>query len=193
MQHKQAAAIAVAICERLQPYCEPGRINIAGSIRRKKPEVKDIEIICMPKYQMTTTPTLFGDEPAINICIGFLDEAISLGLVIKGSPAGRYMQVHLPEEINLDLFMPQPHDYMRQFAIRTGSAEYSAKTIATAWSRAGWVGTHDGLRRRDECRQIAGDYWQCTALNPTLPPAWESEAAFFEWLGIEWIKPELRT
>jgi len=50
MDLKTAADIAVKICFILQPNCE--LIHLAGSIRRRKPEVKDIEIVCSPKVEV---------------------------------------------------------------------------------------------------------------------------------------------
>lgn len=34
--------------KKFAPYCLPGKCIIAGSTRRRKPEVKDIEIVCAP-------------------------------------------------------------------------------------------------------------------------------------------------
>lgn len=47
MKLAQALAIAEKVKALLAPHCE--RIEIAGSIRRKKPDVKDIEIVAIPK------------------------------------------------------------------------------------------------------------------------------------------------
>jgi len=56
MDHAQALTIAEQCRKALAPYCE--RIEIAGSIRRGKPQVKDIELVAMPKMVPTG---LFGD------------------------------------------------------------------------------------------------------------------------------------
>ena len=45
--HAEAQAIAQEVVEQLRPHCE--RIVVAGSIRRKKSEVGDIEIVAIPK------------------------------------------------------------------------------------------------------------------------------------------------
>lgn len=45
LQH--AEQLAHRLVELLTPHCE--RIDVAGSIRRKKQEVGDIEIVCLPK------------------------------------------------------------------------------------------------------------------------------------------------
>jgi len=48
--YDEAHSIAVRVLELLQPHCI--RCEIAGSIRREKSEVKDIEIVAIPKpYQ----------------------------------------------------------------------------------------------------------------------------------------------
>jgi len=61
----------------------------------------------------------------------------------------------LPSGINLDLFVPQRHDYYRQYATRTGSGDYSYKVIASAWVSKGWVGTPDGLHKREDCSEYS--------------------------------------
>ena len=51
MKYEEALKIAEEVKALLAPHCL--RIEIAGSIRRKKPEVKDIEIVAYPS---PTTP-----------------------------------------------------------------------------------------------------------------------------------------
>jgi len=48
MELEKAKAIAEELKELLAPACE--RIRIAGSIRRRKPDVGDIEILAIPKF-----------------------------------------------------------------------------------------------------------------------------------------------
>jgi len=196
MRRDQASKIAIRICEVLQPHCD--RINIAGSIRRQKPEVKDIEIICQPKIEPLLTMDLFGPVKEETIVVpAFTSSVVGLGTIVKGSPAGRYMQMELHDGINLDLFMPTPEDYFRQYAIRTGSADYAARTIAAGWKRKGWCGSDKGLRRVSDCLEIRGadgkSKWRCINEHADLPPSWQSEAEFFEWLGLPLIAPRLRT
>jgi hypothetical protein len=120
-----------------------------------------------------------------------------LGKVIKGKPDGRYMQIELPQRINVDLFMPVPEDYFRQLAVRTGSAEYAYGTIATAWKRIGWCGSDKGLRRIEDCvehKQPDGkSKWECVNPNAERPPVWKSEREFFDFIQVPWIMPKLRT
>jgi DNA polymerase/3'-5' exonuclease PolX len=188
MEHQKAEAIALSTFELLQPHCD--RIEVAGSIRRLKPEVKDIEIVALSKPKIRTD--VFGEKFQDGRATCFINQVEELGTILKGSPVdGRYVQIRLHEGINLDLFLPQPDDYFRQFAIRTGSSDYSRKVIATAWFKMGWCGTSDGLRKKCDCIQNAAG-WKWVNKAGVIPPVWQSEQEFFEWLGLKWIEPNLR-
>jgi DNA polymerase/3'-5' exonuclease PolX len=184
MELNKARNIAEKIVEELKPYCEI--INIAGSIRRGKIEVKDIEIVALPKCE--ESGLLFGEskrEPMKS----FYDKAHSLGGIVKGGK--RYIQLVLKEDVKLDLFIPEHYDYYRQFALRTGSADYSHKVIAVSWNKKGWVGTDEGLRKHSDCIQ-KGKKWVCLNAEAEKPPIWRDEKEFFDWAGIKYIEPEKR-
>lgn len=194
MQYSQAHKIAIATCYKLQPFCKENRLNIAGSIRRKSPEVKDIEIICLPK--MESQKDLFGNASKTIRSNEFITAVNKSGTIIKGKPTGKYMQIALPEGINLDLFMPDEDDYFRQYAVRTGSAEYAHKVLANAWRKMGWCGSDQGLRKVSDCYETSlpdGKIkWTCINKNAEKPPVWQSEEEFFQWLWIPFVKPEKR-
>jgi len=196
MELKTALEIANKLVETLSPHCT--LINIAGSCRREKPEVKDIEIVALPKYiQIPSEPQgLFDDiPPAMKTVIspGYLKVYNEIGKKIKGKAVGKYSQFELSEGIKLDLFTPDDFDYYRIFAIRTGSADYSARVIAQGWLKVGWCGSDKGLRKISECEKKFSsegvESWKCINPNGELPPVWESEEEFFEWLKVKWIEP----
>lgn len=196
MRYNQAKDLAISIGEKLKPFTS--RINIAGSVRRQKSEVKDIELICLPRYMDLVHSDLFGAKTVERVISeNFVGIIQKLGKVVKGKPDGRYMQIELRERINLDLFMPEPDDYYRQYAIRTGSADYAARTIAAAWKRKGWCGSDQGLRLQADCvehKQADGkSKWVCVNPGAERPPVWNSEQEFFEWLSVAYIMPKLRT
>ena len=130
MNLNQATEIAERIRTELAPFCE--RVEIAGSIRRRKPEVGDIEIVAIPRI---VEAGLLWSNPETHpgFCI-----AVNRYQAIKGKPRGKYTQRLLPEGINLDLFMARPENWGLIFAIRTGSAEYSHRVLAAGWCQAGY-------------------------------------------------------
>lgn len=190
-----AKNIAIEVWNKLKPHCDI--CKIAGSIRREKPEPNDIEIVCLPKT--VVLKNMFEEE------VGKLREPLfsmtvaTLGKVFKGNAVGKMMQIHLAgKDIDLDLFMPDDFDYWRQFAIRTGSADWTTKRIAGGWKKIGWCGSDAGLRLQSQCEGTKGPdgktKWKCIVpiAEQTLPPHWKSEEEFFNWLGLKWIQPKLR-
>jgi DNA polymerase/3'-5' exonuclease PolX len=184
----RAKNIADRLVELFSPHVD--KIHVAGSIRRERYKVKDIEIIALPKKEFNQTDLFGGGE--WNVTKEF-STAVSkvIKQAIKGNVAGRYMQATLIGGMTLDLFLPQEHDYYRHLAMRTGSAEYSEHVIARAWVNLGWVGTDQGLRRRFDCTQTPSG-WRCFNQNAEKPPAWKSEKEFFTWLGVQWVEPKYR-
>lgn len=200
-----AQTIAENLLRELQPYCDI--IHIAGSIRRQKPEVKDIEIVCIPKKFKMAEKNLFGEDvnPRTIIHPEFEKIIKANGTIGKGKFTGRYMQLVMQRviesvayTINLDLFMPQQHDYYRQLAIRTGSAEYVRKFISGMWVKKGWCGSGGELYLQKECccKIVEGkNVWSLKGdvTTPTMPPVWKSEQEFFKWLGVQWLEPQQRS
>ena len=147
MELTKALSITNRLVELLSPSCE--KINVAGSCRRGKPDVKDIELVALPKN--IVLKDIFGWDEGIIREPMFEKTINGFGKIVKGNADGKMMQIELPEGIMLDLFIPDAFDYYRQFAIRTGSADYSWKVIASGWKKIGFCGTENGLRLIDEC------------------------------------------
>ena len=118
MKIDEAKKIADKYVEILKPYCL--RIEIAGSIRREKPEVGDIELIAIVK-----------DIKKFSKEVNKLEK-------VKGNPTGKYTQRILPEGIKLDLFMANIRNWGLIFAIRTGSARYSHEILTCGWVKRGY-------------------------------------------------------
>jgi len=156
------------------PYCN--KVSIAGSVRREVDYVGDVEIVVTAK-----------DEFSLGICFpeGFK------GMVVNGTRLKRFKY---PESgIQIELYITSESDYGRILAIRTGSSAYSHH-LAMQWNRRGWAGTEDGLRRKDEC--IKKSTWKIKPeykLAPTLPPVFDTEEKFFNFIGVEYIHPKARS
>lgn len=124
MENQKAKLIAERIVSRLSPYCS--RIQIAGSIRRGKPEVKDIEIVCIPLEVNGC------HHPEFTRIIDSMEK-------VKGNAStGRYMQRITPEGIKLDLFTARKNNWGFILSQRTGSADYSHYVLACGWVKKGF-------------------------------------------------------
>jgi DNA polymerase/3'-5' exonuclease PolX len=182
MKLDHAEILANRIVLQLLPYCD--KIDIAGSVRRECAEVNDIEIVCFPKT-IIFSKDLFG-KPDVRRDPDFIQAILLLGKRLKGHPyKDRYTRIQIGD-ICADIFMPQSYDYYRMLAIRTGSKDYSHVEIACRWKSNGWTGTPDGLRLQVELDNPPHDGVY------TLPPEWESEKHFFEWMGVKYVEPKNR-
>lgn len=135
MRLEQGQKIAVAIIEKLGPYCS--QIEVAGSIRRKKPYVKDIDLVIIP-----ADPWNLSHEIA------------SLGqMPVKGSKIQRVNY----QGAQVDIYMATRETWATLFLIRTGSTENNIRLCAIA-KKKGWhlAASGDGLFDENG-RRIAGD------------------------------------
>jgi DNA polymerase/3'-5' exonuclease PolX len=154
--------IAMDVYWQLHPHCEI--ISCAGSIRRERPTIGDIEIVCVPRpYEASP---LFASG---------LATVVNQWPKVRGELPCRYTQRMLPEGIPLDLFMVHPDGYGLQLAIRTGSAEWSRQVLARAWVRAGYRSEGGLLRRQD------GSVVPC-----------RTEGELFDRIGLKWVHPRER-
>lgn len=192
MNFLTALKYANRIVELLQPHCH--KIDIAGSISRCKYDPDDVEIVCLPK-KILQPKDFFQEEPRV---IPEFDAAIKymMNEHISGDVNGRMMKFTVKGHVKVDMFMPEPEDYYRILAIRTGSATYSHLVLAHAWKSKGWVGTDQGLRRRDDCFEVYNkggkSKWKVRNHQGEKPPVWQSEQELFQWLGLQWIDPRQR-
>ncbi|MEM1339806.1 MAG: hypothetical protein AAGF96_18745 [Bacteroidota bacterium] len=167
MQLEHAQKIANAIMGQLAPHCD--RIEIAGSVRRKRPWVKDIEIVCIPKPYETG---LFESGIA---------SVVNQWKKKKGELPCKNTQRYIPvrtqngtTHIVLDLFLVKPENWGLQLAIRTGSAKYSHLVLATGWKKRGYTSVNGILTQRGK------QY-----------PVYE-EKDLFERIGLPYVLPENR-
>jgi DNA polymerase (family 10) len=136
---EEAELIAKRLKERLSPYCD--RIEIAGSIRRQKPTVNDIDLVIIEK------PDAVLNLPTLLFSMGVLKIN---GLDIK--------RLYLPNDnITLDIYIATPLTWSTLLLIRTGSKENNIR-LATIAKSKGWQLKANGDGLFDERGQrVAGD------------------------------------
>lgn len=135
---QEANDIALKVVEELKPHCI--RIEIAGSVRRQKPEVKDIEIVLIAKpfnigMFESGIASVINEWPKL---VGQLDLD------------SRYTQRLHPSGIKLDIFIAREENWGLIYAIRTGSADYSHLVLASTWSKRGFKSVNGQLRHKDD-------------------------------------------
>jgi DNA polymerase/3'-5' exonuclease PolX len=176
MHWQVAHSIAQQMKLAFDPFCS--EIQIAGSIRRGKPEVHDIEILATPIYEEYQVD-LFGATAREYPILEFIKQQAGNGTwhIIKGG--NKYVQLVLPYHIDLDLFLvTPPAQYGVELLIRTGPREFNV-----------WLMTPRSAGGGKPSNAICKD--GCIYVNDSpIPMPTELDALNF--FGLGWINPEDR-
>ena len=135
MELERAQKTAEAVVKRLAPYCK--KIEVAGSVRRKRPWPKDIDLVLIPHDLWNLHHEIMG-----------------LGQVrMSGSKIIRVMV----GSTQVDIYIADENTWATLLLIRTGSAENNIR-LATLAKKRGWhlAASGDGLFNENGER-IAGD------------------------------------
>lgn len=173
-----AQAVADALVTLLAPECE--RIEVAGSVRRKKPTVGDVEILFIPKRDKD----LLGESSTARTDAIFR-EILATGVIAKRpSKSGAFawgemnkLGIHVGTGIPVDFFTATEANWFNYLVCRTGPAESNMK-IATIARGEGWKWSPYGAGFTS---RLTGGIWPV-----------ESEEAVFEFVGLPFLPPERR-
>lgn len=175
-----AQEIAEQLAAELRPACE--RIEIAGSIRRRRPDVGDIELVYIPRVGPGPTRDFFETPRPTDLSARALECLLARGLLAKrlnkngGTSWGPQIKlaVHVPSGVPVDFFATSGQAWWSYLVCRTGPKE-SNIAIAQAAQRRGWGWQPFlGFRAEDE----------------TIFP--RSEREVFDLVGLPYREPWLR-
>lgn len=184
---EEALIHASAVADLLRDGC--ARIEIAGSIRRRAPDCKDIEIVCVAVMQRD----LFGG-PGDDILNATVRRRVGAGLLQWRDPKDnvgtpepkdlrdrRYYALATVEDEPwpIDLFCVRPPaQWGAIMAIRTGPADYSQRLVTVAYQKQ---------LKCAEGRLVS----LATATSGDVVDTPE-ERDFFAAIGVEYVEPGAR-
>lgn len=177
----KASEIAGEIVGVLKAYCD--RIEVAGSIRRKKPDVGDIELVIKPKMILNPQSVLIGEPTMKDFTEAGIKDAMTLGYLAihpKDKKMGsKYKKMWSPKgEVQVDIFIVRPPaTWGVIYAIRTGPADFNKRIVTECQSK--------GIRVREgTVEKYIDGLWRRV---PT-----PEEQDFFFALGLPYQAPEER-
>lgn len=160
------------------------QVGVAGSIRRGRPTVGDIELVLIPMTDERLQYDLFGAlvaQPPLNLLDIGLDTLLEQGTLQMREPKrwGERYKAALFEGVPIDLFsVVPPAQFGVIYLIRTGSADFTRRFV-TPVEKGGWMPA--GMY----CRE--GQLWKDG--EPLHTP---TEESVFEAVGRAWIPPSKR-
>lgn len=192
-----AEELAHEVVGLLSASCE--RIAIAGSIRRRRPDVGDIEIVCVPRIEtQTRVVDLFGTEETEELdllnarCVGLLPDGTldnrldKNGRVAFGAKYKRLLYQGFP----LDVFSTTPDQWGVIFLLRTGPAEFNQQLVLKR-SQGGWL-TRGYFFKDGRLWKLPAPYDAELAEFARPVPTFEEEDVFAA-LGYAYVPPEERS
>lgn len=199
----RAQRLASELLGDLLDVCE--RIEVAGSVRRRRDNVKDIELVLIPKWGRQTISgqaSLLGDNTEqVNLArerILDLERGLRLRVIKPGTrelvpwhiaPDGRYWRLALPTErdlqpLRVDVFVCDERTWGLNLMIRTGSGVGEdgrpesgfAPAMLSRWKVISG-GRSEGAMLRDKHGGIVET---------------PEERDVFDAIRVRWVEPEMR-
>src|SRR4051794_13729952 len=171
----EALPIAEALVERLRELKQVKQAEVAGSLRRRRETIGDVDLVCALKdgVRGTEVADAFTKFPEVQKVLGSGNAKAS---VITASG------------LQVDLRIVPPECFGAALMYFTGSKEHNVKLRGRALDQK--LTLNDwGLYKLDEwekVKRVAGEQ------PPVKPVAGKTEAEIYKKLGLEYIEPELR-
>ena len=177
--YAEALRVAVELVWLFTPACE--QVVVAGSLRRRRPTVSDIEIVAEPRYE-EVADGLF-DTARVSALDALLGSFTRRPVTLRRADGSEEVQTRdgaaykalAYRGLPVDLFLvdPQHADWGVILTIRTGPADFSRELVTRCRT---W-----GRRVQGGRLYVRGQYQPC----PT-------EREFFAAVGMPWLEPEDR-
>ena len=183
MKPRFARETALAVAESLRAALAPGceRIEIAGSLRRRKATVGDVELLYIPRHGETVAPGEMLSAPCdlSSLAIAELETAGRLARRLKTTGAETFgernkLMLDVPSGIPVDLFATDAASWFNYLVCRTGGAESNVQIAGRAKARGyRWNPYGEGFTRLSD-----GEVF-----------AMASEADVFAFVGLPYREP----
>jgi DNA polymerase/3'-5' exonuclease PolX len=170
--------VAAELCAALKPVCV--RLIVAGSLRRRKPTVGDVEILYIGQTAVRPNPADMFSTITVNCAdVAILQLEVSGVLERRKNARGSQMygpknklMRHLATGIPVDLFAATEDNWWNYLVCRTGPAESNTRICMAAQDRGWkWNPYGPGFTRGSETVRM------------------ESEAAVFDFVNLPYAEP----
>lgn len=172
MNLHNAQDVAWKIRQALEPYCD--KIEIAGSIRRERPVVNDVDIVLLPKNAEAAREIVARCN---RTCLPIAGGAHSQNLAFTMSN-GVKLDLFIAHAGIPDLIAPTPSNFGAVFLCRTGSQAHNTQLCSVAIGKGLKFAPYRGVIRPGK----SGD--EIIAA--------ETEADIYKALGLEFRDPTQR-
>lgn len=173
MNLEDAKFLADKVCSVLQPFCE--KIEVAGSVRRGRSEVGDVDLVALPKA-VDLPGALCGIakfDPS-TVWKNLIPKAlVKLGLNVEASGQELH-RFSFSSGLQVDVYRARAETWGVILLIRTGSKEHNVKLCTLARSKGLMLSAAYGV------------------LDKSGIVACRTEEGIFSALGLKFVEPKDR-
>lgn len=186
-RHPRALGLQVAreLVAWLRPLCEPDRLLIAGSLRRRCSTIGDVEVLYIARREIQPDPADLFAEREVDLADQAIADLVERGVLdrrpsIDGrttyGPQNKLL-VHRETGLPVDLFAATDRNWWNLVVCRTGSAANNQR-LATRARELGYIWTP------------YGSGFSCLADGRVT--AVRSERGVYEFLKLPYLEPQQR-
>jgi DNA polymerase/3'-5' exonuclease PolX len=184
-------------CEETKPQICPhalaDRICAVGGFRRRKTEMKDLEILYIPRIaKLADGSDLFGAEHEVDVTERLIEELRATGVICQRMNKDGHVSswgpwnkhaVHMATGLPLDLFAATRESWFNRLAVTTGPKSLNV-LVASAARKLGfeWEVNSPGFV------PLGGTWDACPKMRRTM----RSEREVFEFVNFPYLPPEDR-
>jgi DNA polymerase/3'-5' exonuclease PolX len=182
MERERAVMVARELAARMGPSCE--RIHVAGSVRRREPHVKDLEIVHIPKVEIVQAALFYDLDRKRSLVDAAIEQLVKDGVLkwdkrVKRNGPKYKRLIHAASELVVELFAAQPENWGLILALRTGPYDFNRRLVTCR---------RFGGAMPNDMRMDDGFLWRDRERLVT-----PSEEAFFGEMGLPVIPPRERS
>jgi DNA polymerase (family 10) len=185
LRREEALVLAKQVLAALFPVCSWA--EIAGSIRRERAEVHDIDLVAIPSQQTRSGPlggTVIFDE--LQVWKDLIPKALKkIGLTVEAQGQELIRCTFADNGFQVDIYRARPETWGVILLVRTGSREHNVKLYTLAKSKGLTLSAARGVI----------SYWVDGRRLPEAEGkviASRSEEEIFAALGLAYVDPKHR-
>lgn len=176
MELVKASLLANGVLVALYPFCSG--LMIAGSIRRQKADVGDVDIVAMPKDVVAMGPlggpVRFPEASVWSLLIPKELKKLGLKVEVSGQELHR---CSFADGFQVDVYRARPETWGVILLVRTGSRDHNVKLCSLAKSKGLKLSAAEGIVTKEGFGKVTAS---------------RSEEEIFAALGLVYVEPKNR-
>lgn len=186
VDREKASVLALGVVNWLRPYCD--KIEVAGSIRREKATVGDIEIVCQPSNRHGLDATLAGLIE---------NETIRKATYGNSTRWGERLKCFVLSDVNVELAIGDADNFGYLYWLRTGPGDANTFVMTRMMKEKsamrfdkgyGWLVDYVGDNPTYRHKLHLPDeetLFEALGFETVISPLWRSEKMYkAEWKGV---------